>query len=147
MKRATNSLAGCFINFARRADLFEIAARENHDAVGNFHRLLLVVRDENRGDVQVVMQRDEPFAEFLADLGVHRAERFVEQQHAGLGRQRAGDGHALALAAGKLVRVTLFQAFQAEQFQQFRDARLDVGPLPFLDLQAEGDVLEHVHVL
>ena len=46
----------------------------------------------------------QPFAEFLANLGIHGAERLVQQQHAGLGRQRTGDGHALALAAGKLMR-------------------------------------------
>src|SRR5205814_5523529 len=35
---------------------------------------------------------------------------------------------------------------QAEQLKQFVNARLDVGPLPFLDLEAKGDVLEYIHV-
>ena len=66
-------------------------------------------------DVQIVVQRDEPFAQFLPDFGVHRAERFIQQQHARLGSERARDGHALTLAAGKLVRITFLQSLQAEK--------------------------------
>ena len=39
-------------------------------------------------------------SEFLADLGVERAEGLVEEQHLGLVRECAGDRDALLLAAG-----------------------------------------------
>src|SRR5581483_8396105 len=84
--------------------------------------------------------------QFLADLGVHGTEGFIEEQDAGFGGEGAGDGDALALAAGKLVRATFFQAGQTEQFEQFGHARLDVGPFPFFDFEAQLDVLEHAHV-
>ena len=45
----------------------------------------------------------EDVTEFVADLPagdrVERAERLIEQQHAGVTRERAGKRHPLALAA------------------------------------------------
>ena len=76
-----------------------------------------------------------------ADLGVHGAEGLIEQEHARFGGQGAGDGDALALAAGELVGVAAVQALQAEEAEQLRHARPDVGRFPFLDLQPEGDVV------
>src|SRR6266567_60878 len=55
--------------------------------------------------------------------------------------------NSLALAARKLVWVAPFQAFQSKQVQQFGYSGFDIRSLPFLDLQAEGDVFEHGHVL
>ncbi len=135
------------IDFAGGADLFKVATGENGDALGDFHGLLLIVRDEDGGDVQIVVQADQPFAEFLPDFGVHRAERFVEQQDVRLGGEGAGDGHALALPAGELVRMPLFQALEAEKFEQFLDTRFAIFALPVFDFQAEGDVIEDGHAL
>ena len=134
-------IGGLLIDFARSADLFEDAAREDDDAIGDLQRLLLVVGDEEGGDVEVVVERDEPFAQLLADLGVHGAEGLIEQEHTRFGGQGAGDGGALALAAGELVGVAALQALQAEEAEQLRHARPNVGPFPFLDLQPEGDVV------
>jgi hypothetical protein len=85
-----------------RTDLLDAALAQDHDAVGEFQRLLLVVGDEDGGVAGAVVDLAQPAAQFLAHLGVERAERLVEQQHARLDRQRAGQRHALALAAGKL---------------------------------------------
>ena len=79
----------------------------DHDAVGDLHRLLLVVGDEDGRHLDLLVQPAQPGAQLGADLGVERAEGLVEQQHARLDRQRAGQGHALALAAGELRRVAL----------------------------------------
>ena len=49
--------------------------------VGNLQRLVLVMRDEDRGHVYLVMQPAQPVPQFFSHLGVERAERFVEQQH------------------------------------------------------------------
>ena len=45
------------------------------------------------------------------------------------------------------MRVTAFEFLKSEQLEQFVNARLDVGTLPFFDLEAEGDVFEYIHVL
>ena len=82
--------------------LLDAALVEDDDAVGDVHRLLLVVGDQDGGDVDLVVQPAQPRAQLGADLGVERAERLVEQQHARLDGQRARERHALALAAAEL---------------------------------------------
>ena len=140
-------VGGLFIDLARGADLLEVAAGEDDDAVGHLHSLFLVVGDEQGGDVEVVVEMHEPLAQFLPDLGVHGAEGFVEQEHGGLGGEGAGNGDALALAARQLMREPLFQPGEAKELHEFGRAGFDVRAFPFLDFEAERDVLEHVHVL
>ena len=65
------------------------------------------------------MQAHQPLAQFLADLRVHRRERFVQQQHIRIAGQGAGDGDPLSLPAGKLVRIALLQPLQLQQRDQF----------------------------
>ena len=50
----------------------------------------------------LVVQPAQPCAELGAHARVERAERLVEQEHLGVDRERAGETHALALAAGEL---------------------------------------------
>ena len=75
---------------------------EDGDLVGDLHRLLLVVRDEDRRHVHLVVEPAQPLAQLGADAGVERAERLVEEQDPRLDGQRAGERHALALPAGEL---------------------------------------------
>jgi hypothetical protein len=70
------------------------------------------------GDVQFVVQPAQPAAQFLAHLGVERAERLVEQQHARFDRQRARQCDALALAARQLRRKAVGQPVQLHQLEQ-----------------------------
>lgn len=81
------------------ADLLYLAAVHQHHVVGHFQRFFLIVRHEQAGDVQIVVQAAQPPAQLLAHLGIERAERLVEQQYARLHRQRARQGNALALPA------------------------------------------------
>ena len=98
-------------------------------------------------DVDLVVQAAQPLAQLGADLGVERAERLVEQQHPRLDRERAGERHALALAAGELGRVALGEAGEPDDPQQLVDARLDLVLGLLADRQAEADVVAHRHVL
>ena len=41
-------MAGLFVDLLRRADLLDLALVHDHDPVGDFERLFLVVRDEDR---------------------------------------------------------------------------------------------------
>ena len=144
--RATNSLTGPFIDFLRGADLFEVALRKNDDAVGHFHRFLLIVGDEYGCQTDFVVEAHEPLAQFLADLGIDGGEWFVKQKDIGFGREGAGDGDALPLAAGKLMRVALQESLQFQQRGQFRHTRLIWLAVPFFDLQTESDVSGDGHV-
>ena len=96
--------------------------------VGDSHRLLLVVGDQDGGDVDLVVQAPQPLAQLRADLRVEGAERLVEQQHARLDRERAGERHALALAARELARVALVVAGEPDDAEQLVDARRGSRP-------------------
>ena len=92
------------VELLRRAHLLDLALVQHDDLVGDLERLLLVVGDEQAGDVDLVVEPAEPGAELVADLGVEGAEGLVEQQHLGPRRQRPRQGHPLALAARELRR-------------------------------------------
>ncbi len=97
-----------------------------------------------------VVQLAEPAAQFLPHLRVERAERFIEQQHAGFDSQRPCQSDALALAAGKLRGIAPSLILQLDQPQQLFHLGADLllaGPqTPRADAQPERDVLEHGHV-
>ena len=87
-------------------DLLDAAgARRHHDdAVGEQHRLVDRVRDEQHGLAGLHPQLFEIDAHLLARERIERAERLVHQQQRRIVDQRAHDRGALAHAAGELAR-------------------------------------------
>ena len=89
--------------------------------------------------------------ELVHDLRPHRdvegGDRLVEDDQPRVGRQRAGDGDALALAPAELVRKERGDVGRhADEVQDLVDARRDrrareVG----VDLQRLGDDVAHAH--
>ena len=71
-----------------------------------------------RGDVQLVVQTAQPAAQLLAHLGVERAERLVEQQHARLDGERARERDALALAARQLRGIAIREPVELHELEQ-----------------------------
>ena len=110
------------VDLARVAGLLDVRVVHDDDLVGDVHRLLLVVRDEDGRDVLLLVQPAQPDAQLLADGRVERAERLVEQQHARLDRERARERHALALAARELRRVAIGEAAELHEREQLLDA-------------------------
>lgn len=96
MKPATNRP---LIEILGRPELLEPALVHHADAVGDRHRLLLVVRDEHRRDARLALQIADLLAHLGSQLRVERRERFVEQQHVGLDGHRPGERHALLLTS------------------------------------------------
>jgi hypothetical protein len=92
-----------------------LAMVHQHDAVGHLERFILVMRHEDAGDVQLVVQAAQPAAQFLAHLGIQRAEGLVQQQHARLHGKGAGQGNALALATRELRREAVVQPVQLHE--------------------------------
>ena len=80
---------------------------------------VLLVRDDNDG-VALLRELLEQRHDFLAGLGIEIAGRFVRQQDGRLVHQRAGDGHALALAAGKFVGLVMNAVGQADVAQRLQ---------------------------
>ncbi len=129
-----------------RADLLHAAVMHDGEAIGNRERLFLVVGDENRGEAQTPLERANFLAHFGAQLGIEIRERFVEQEHVGTNRQRAGDRHALLLTARELARVAVGQLGQPHHVEGFADARGTLGARHAPHLQSERHVLGHGHV-
>ena len=117
---------GGVVDLIRRADLLDPALVQDRDAVGELKRFVLIVGDEHRGMAGAVMQLAQPTAQILAHLGVERAERLVEQEHARLDRERARKRDALALPAGKVRRVALLDAGKLDEIEQGLDALADL---------------------
>src|SRR5215207_1117472 len=92
----------------RYRDLPEDGARRRREhvrPVAEVHGFLDGVRDEEDGGLCLARQRDEQILHAEPRRGVESAERLVHEDDARPENQRAGDGHALAHAAGQLVRV------------------------------------------
>ena len=104
------------------------ALLEDRDLVAHLDRLVDVVGDEDDRLAQLGLQAQELVLEPLAVDRVDGAERLVHQHQRRVGRERAGDADALALAAGELGRVAVAEvAGEADQLEQLLDAR--GGPL------------------
>ena len=68
-------------------------------AVGDGHGFLLIVGNENGGDVHVLLDFPDLHAQVLTDLGVQCGKWLVQKEHLGFHHQGAGQGNALLLAA------------------------------------------------
>ena len=116
------------------------------DAIAQRHRLGLVVGDVDRGDAERAQQRVDLQAQRVAQLGIQRRQRLVEQQRARPDGDGAGQCHALPLTARELVDAAIGESRDLHHRQHLRDARLDLGVGHLPDLQAVADVPGHRHV-
>ena len=82
-----------------RSDLHDAPFAHDRDAVAEREGLRLVVRDVERGHGDALEELLEILEESISQPAIERAERLVEEEHARLGRERAGEGDALLLAA------------------------------------------------
>ena len=111
------------VDLVRRADLRDAALVHDGEPAGHGHRLLLVVRHHDEGEAELLLQAHQLEARALAQLAVERGQRLVEQQELGPLDQRAGQRHALALAARELRRPALAVVAKPHQVQRLADAR------------------------
>ena len=92
------------VNRFRCAQLTDAAIVHHQDAIGQRQGLGLIVGDVNRRDLEVVLQLANFRAGFIAQAGIEIGQRFVEQQNGRFVDDGSGDGDALLLAAGELLR-------------------------------------------
>ena len=104
------------------------------------------MRHVHERDADVLLDLLELELELLAQPQVERAERLVEQQRARAVDERAGERHALLLAAGELRRLALAVLAELDHLERLVDARLHVGLADLLALEPERDVLLHGQV-
>ena len=99
-RRGNGKASGTAVHLDRRADLFDASLAHHDDAVGERHRLELVVRDVDHRRPELLMQPRELVPHPRTQIGVEVRQRLVEQQHLRSTHDRAGDGDTLPLAAG-----------------------------------------------
>ena len=112
----------------RRRELDDPPQVHDADAVGDMMDDREVVRDEQVGQAHPARQVPHQVQHLRLHRHVERRRRLVADQEAWFGRQRAGDGNALPLPAGKLVRVlAAVGGGEPDLLEQRGDARGDVG--------------------
>ena len=65
------------------------------------------MRHQDARNVQFVMKPPKPASQLLSDFGIQCAKGFIKQEQFRFHGQRSGQGHALALPSGKLVRIAV----------------------------------------
>jgi len=123
-----------------RAHLLDAARAQHHDAVGEGHRLDLVVGDVDHRGLEAGVQGGDPRAlrPGGAQIGVEVRQRLVEQEGDRPARDGAADGDTLTLAAGELAGAALQQLFDLEHSRRIGDARGDLRLRQPSVLQPEG---------
>ena len=124
----------------------DLAAIHDHDCVGNRKCFFLVVRDVKRADTDFFDQTLELDAHFFAQFSVEVAEWLVEQNEPRLQGEAARQGDALLLPAAQLRWISLIATLEANEIERRQDLLLDFLSGFFMQLEAEGDILENRHV-
>ena len=92
-------------HLAHRADLGDAPGVHHRDPVGGLGDHAHVVRDEHHRGAALARQALEQLDDLRLDRHVERGGRLVGDDQARFGAQGERDHHALAHAAGELVRV------------------------------------------
>ncbi len=92
-------------NFARLAGFDDFPLIHDGDAVGDVVDDAEIVGDENHRQSEVLLEGFDEVEDLRLDGDIERGDRFIGDDELGFRGERAGDGDALALAAGELVRV------------------------------------------
>ena len=137
---------GTLVDFARRADLQDVPGVENRHPVGDGERFLLVVRDVNGREFELLADAANFRAHLKAEFGIEIGERLVEQQAARPDDERAGERDALLLAAGELIGFAVGVGAHAHGLERLAGAAPDFVLRHLALLEAERDVLRHGHV-
>ena len=87
-----------------------------------------VVRDEDVGEPELVLEILEEVQDLRLDRDVERRDRLVADDQLRVDRECARDADALPLAAGELVREpVVVLGVEADDLEQLLDAALDLG--------------------
>ena len=127
MKPATKAFTGSVVERARRIALLKQPVLHDGDAVSHGHRLDLVVRDVERRDPELALQRCDLGSRGDAKLRIEVRERLVHQEDARLADDRAAHRDPLALPARELARLPLEEVLDVEDLRRCPNALGDLG--------------------
>jgi len=145
-ERRDRDIGGVGEDFGGRADLHDPAFDEHRHAIGNGHRLLLVVRDVHRRHAQGALQLAQLDACLQAQLGIEVRQRLVEQEEPRLAHDRACQRTALLLAARQLSRLAVEQMLDVHACRGITHGARRLVARGADHAQRKADVLGHAHV-
>src|ERR671931_1601389 len=137
---------GVLVHLRGRADLLDASLVEDGETVAHRQRLVLVVRDVDERDPEVLLKALEEELHLLAQLQVERTERLVEKQHLRAVDECAREGDPLALPTRELDRLSLAETLEPHPAQNLLDPAPALALADALDPQAVGDVVGRGHV-
>jgi hypothetical protein len=131
-----------------RAGFHELAAAHDGNTGGELRHDGQTVRDEYVGEVKLLLQFLEQEQDLCADRNIEGRYRLVGDDQLRAQDEGPGDADALALAAGKFVRVAWQRGVvKADATENFAGAFAALGPgeLRFVDSQGLGHDFANTH--
>ena len=115
------------VDVGRLIHLLDATVVHHRDPVRQRERFGLIVRHINERDADFLLQVDQLDLHFLAELGIERRERLIEQQHRRMRHECARDGDALLLAARQFLRHSFREAGKANILERSVDLGSDLA--------------------
>ena len=134
------------VDFPRRSGLRDVAGAHHENSVGHRKRLFLVMRDEDKGNAQLALQRLQLDLHLLAQTPVQRGKRFIQKKKLGPSHQCARQGDALALTTGELRGLARSEIGKPHQVKRLLDTRLSLGRGCTRDLEGIADITLDTHM-
>ena len=116
------------------------------DAVRHIDGFFLIVSDVNKRDPQLLLQTFQFQLHLSAQLQIQCSQRFIQQQHLRLIDHRSGNGNALLLSTGQLIRHPFSIPFQLYQTKGLLHSLCNLCLGNFSDLQSISYVVRHIHM-
>ena len=130
----------------RCAGLFDVSLAHHNNLIGHLERFFLIVCDKHGCHMHLFVELPQPGSQFLSHFGVKGTEGLIEQQHARLYGEGTCQGNALTLATGKLRRISLAEALQSHEVQQFIDSFTYLRFWGIADSHAKCNIFKHRHM-
>ena len=116
------------VEVAPLRDLDGLPEIHHHHAVRDVADDVEVVRDEDVGEPELLLQVLQEIEDLRLHRDVERGHGLVADDQAGVDRERPGDTDALALAAGELVReAVVVLRVEADDLEQLAHTALSLG--------------------
>src|SRR5206468_6392449 len=139
-------IGGLCVDLGRRSDLLDDAVLHYNDAVGQRQCLVLIVRDIDRGAIELAVDAPNLRTRLDAQLGIEIRQRLVHEDQRRLDDDGARNGDALLLAAGELTWQLVLLTGELHELERVRYARRHRGGRHAAHLQTEADILGYGHV-
>ena len=123
---ATLTVPGLWYTYGVGAGLADPALVHDHDISSDHQGFGRFRRGVDHDGLPLGENVLQLFSQLFSELVVQIDQRFVEQQQPGVLDQRAGDGGALLLAAGKLRREPVEKFFQVKKLRRFAHPAVDL---------------------